>query len=203
MLFRELQQSAAQFNCSLQENGPDRYLLWRGPTQIGEIIGQSIYTQAGQILDAGLREKFQSVLEMYRAYEKAPPLEANSLDPANGFRLLAEYNGVVLAMSDSSIYGPQCATWERTYNGECLWQGHYFNSNYPLAKHDFVVRSGLISEERLMSKEDAAAVAHLIEYVQEAGGPDTADGEEEIRRLEEKILSIAPEISGQSAGPSM
>ncbi len=68
------------------------------------------------------------VKEYMTTMEKSPSLEASALD--NEFRLLAEFNGAVLAGRETQ-HGYKFVTW-----------GHYYLDNYSDAKQDFAVRGG-------------------------------------------------------------
>lgn len=204
MLINELQRTAAAYGCSLQEKpGEQRLLIYRDSRYLGQIVEREVYQKGGESIDDGLKEKISSILEMYDAFGNAPPLAADGLDEREGYRLLAEYRNTVLAMKDSDTFRPECVTWERTPDGNELFQGHYFADNYDAAKKDFAVRSGLISQDELFSKEELAAISHAIDCVQEVGGFDDMDTEAEMNRLNEKLYLLAPELfKPQEAAPS-
>ncbi len=69
-------------------------------------------------------------------------LEVAALDEE--FRLLAEFNGTVLAGRETQ-HGYQFVTWERGYDGTGVMWGHYYLDNYSEAKQDFAVRGGFRS----------------------------------------------------------
>ena len=106
------------------------------------------------ILDR-IREMARSTREYMTLLEQAPPLVAEGL--SEGFQLLAEFNGTVLA-GHMTRYGAQFATWEWVRNKTSLWQGHYYDPNghpdsYQSAKRDFAVRSGLLPANALFNQE--------------------------------------------------
>lgn len=92
--------------------------------------------------------------------ETAPPLKASGLD--DGFKLLAEYNGCVLAGRYSeSNQGVQFVTWEWGYDKNGLYHGHYHGNNYDGAKEDFAQRSGLVDKHRLFNDEQLTSLYRI------------------------------------------
>ena len=89
------------------------------------------------------------VNEIIRAWEKSPPMPFKDV---SNFRLLAEYNNVVLAARDDNDkgYGFHFVTWEYGYNRNGVCYGHY-TTDYIGAKEDFAIRSGLVKKEKLVS----------------------------------------------------
>lgn len=194
MLIHELQRAAADYGCSLQEEQKG-YLIFRDSRFIGQIVGQEFIRKVGETIDSGLLKKFCTIFEMYDAFENAQPLEADGLERQEGYRLLAEYNHIVLAMKDSYQYRPECVTWGRSLDGKNVFQGHYYAENYDAAKKDFAVRSGLISKDELFSKEELTAISHAIDCVQEMGDFNDIDEETVVKTLSLKLPRLAPELS--------
>ena len=91
-----------------------------------------------------------------RQMAAAPPLLAEGL--SGNYRLLAEYNGAVLA-GHQTRYGVQFITWDRLQDGT-LWQGHYFNAGEGIdaAKRDFTARSGLVPAALLFTREQLSVI---------------------------------------------
>ena len=83
------------------------------------------------------------VLEYLTGLEQAPPLIADGL--GDGFKLLCEFNGTVLAGKEIPGLGNQFVTWQRDFDGSGLSHGHY-HDDYPTAKEDFVERSRLVNK---------------------------------------------------------
>lgn len=80
----------------------------------------------------------------------APFLTASGLE--GDFRLLAEFNGTVLA-GHPTRHGVQFVTWQRDHDGSGLCYGHYFSpQDYAAAKQDFDVRSGLVRRGALFPR---------------------------------------------------
>ena len=106
-----------------------------------------------------------SVNEAAAAWEKAQAVPFADLKK---FRLLAEYNNVILAARDDTIYGRglHYVTWEYTYNRTGVIYGHY-TDDFNAAKEDFAGRSGLIAKEKIITREQAAEIVTVIENLME------------------------------------
>ncbi len=90
------------------------------------------------------------VKEYGNAMEKAPDFKVPSL--SQSYKLLAEYDNVVLAGRELNSGGFEFVTWRQNYNG--VEHGNYFGNNYSGAKEDFATRSGLVNEKKLFSDEE-------------------------------------------------
>ena len=141
--------------------------------------------QANEHLDAAC-DRAVDIVRTTAAYmkqmETAPLLEADGL--SEDYRLLAEFNGVVLAGHEQeSQYGVEFITWEWNNNRSGLWQGHYYDNNYEGAQQDFVERSGLIDQDRLFTNEQLAEIYRCIH--------ETLDSEYPITDSRREILQNA------------
>lgn len=105
-----------------------------------------------------------TVSEYMSIMESAPLLNASGLD--EDFKLLAEYNGSVLAgRASGEGRGVQFVTWEWGYDRKGLYHGHYYENNYIGAKEDFARRSGLVDEHRLFTDAQLTEVYRMAENV--------------------------------------
>ena len=100
--------------------------------------------------------------------EAAPPLTASGL--AGDYRLLADFNGVVLA-GHPTQYGVEFVTWERMPDRSGLNAGNYYGpsggtDSYTAAKRDFATRSGLIPRSALFDQKQLFAIFHCCVEVQ-------------------------------------
>lgn len=98
----------------------------------------------------------------------APQLTTNSL--TGDYRLLADFNGVVLA-GHPTRYGVQFVTWERSSDRTSLGSGHYYGpgggaDSYTAAKRDFATRSGLIPRSALFDQKQLIEIYHCSVEVQ-------------------------------------
>jgi hypothetical protein len=87
------------------------------------------------------------------------------VDDLPEFRLLSEYNNIVLAARDDTEHGHglHFVTWKYDYNRTGMYQGHY-TEDYSYAKEDFAVRAGLVPKEKLFTPEQAAEVKESLRY---------------------------------------
>lgn len=98
---------------------------------------------------AGITDEYMGQLDT------APFLKVGST--ANHYRLLAEFNGTVLAGCQTE-YGAQFITWWCSPDRASLDDGHYYGpgcgvDSYTAAKQDFATRSGLIPRSILASEQ--------------------------------------------------
>lgn len=132
--------------------------------------------------------------EYMRQMEVAPVLKADGLEEK--YKLLAEFNGTVLAGMHSKI-GVVFTTWDRTPDGEGLSHGHYFMEDYEGAKQDFATRSCLIPEQQLFSPEQMVEIYRCCADTLDAGFDLTYDQEKRIRSVQEQIGRCIPDIMEQ------
>ena len=92
-----------------------------------------------QVYETAIRTSAQ-VYEYIEAMASAPRLEAVGL--SEDFRLLAEFNGVVLAGQElERDWGYKFVTWRRDGNGTGVAHGNYYHNDYDGAKLDFACRT--------------------------------------------------------------
>ncbi len=142
---------------------------------------------------AGAPPLSRIVREIYdycSAYEKAPPLTANGLP--NKYRCFSEFNETVLAAKYIEEYGFEFVTWDRTYDGKSLWQGHYY-SDYAKAKEDFATRSSLVDQDKLFSADELKQIGKCVDFTMQNCGNLNFDDCENLRKLNEKISESLPE----------
>ena len=141
----------------------------------------------------------QMVKEYLTAIERAPLLKATALD--EDFRLLAEYNGAVLAVLDTK-YGYKFATWERDYEGTGVLNGEYYLDGYTEAKQDFAIRAGLIEKQRIFSDDQLFEIYRSISDTLDAGYDLTQKDEEKLSGIQKQIEGLLPDIKEQAAALS-
>jgi hypothetical protein len=108
-----------------------------------------------------VRPLVDRVNEIVTAWEKATALTVEKLEH---YRVLAEYNGVIMAARDATEtgHGFQFVTWRYNYDRTGLDNGFY-TGDYAAVKENFAQRSGLIPREKLFSHEQAAEIKTVIE----------------------------------------
>jgi hypothetical protein len=138
----------------------------------------------------------QMVKEYLTAMERAPLLKATALD--EDFRLLAEFNGAVLAVLDTK-YGYKFATWERDYEGTGVLNGEYYLDGYMAAKQDFAIRAGLIEKQRLFSDDQFFEIYRSINDTFDAGYNLTYMDEKKLSGIQKQIEGLLPDVKEQAA----
>lgn len=122
---------------------------------------------------------------------EAPELKADGL--GDGYQLLADFNGAVLA-GHPTPYGTQFVTWVWDFDRLGVSHGHYYEGNYQSAKQDFAVRAGLISRAQLFTPEQLTELYRATDYYLETGPePEVA----QIRALQDartKIEYVVPDL---------
>ena len=136
---------------------------------------------------SALHEKVAPFSEMVHEYvslmERAPLLQSDSGNDT--YRLLADFNGVILAGKEKGRYGYQFATWRHDASGTGFEQGHYFPDQYAAAKEDFACRAGLVEKGRQFSDEQLVEMSRCVK--------DTLDGDYELTEAQETLLEAVHE----------
>ena len=156
------------------------------------------FSEVGKDAFYALYHLNREVLDYCTAYEKAKPLIADGL--SENYRCLSEFNGTVLAAKHTE-YGFEFVTWDRTYDGNAVCQGNYFE-NYAAAKENFAARSGLIDKDKLFSTEELERIGKCVDFTMRHNGDLNFDDCECLKKLNEKISESLPEQQ-QSAAPEM
>jgi hypothetical protein len=117
------------------------------------------------------------------------------------FRMLAEYNNIVLAARDDTEHGHglHFVTWEYNYERTGMYRGHY-TEDYSYAKEDFAVRADLIPESKLIKPEQAAEIKASVEYRIKNDDHLTLAVEDILKDVTEKLERAYPAI-GKSEKP--
>ena len=98
-------------------------------------------------------------------------------------------------------YGFEFVTWDRTYDGNAVCQGNYFE-NYAAAKENFAARSGLIDKDKLFSTEELERIGKCVEFTMQNCDNLNFDDCECLKKLNKKISESLPEQQ-QSGSPEM
>lgn len=161
----------------------------RFPNDLRSMEASELYHQVAPIA--------QTVREYMLAVEQAPPLEAEGLD--GDFRLLAKFNGVVLAAEEMEHgLGYKFVTWEQSYDGQNLWQGHYFIDGYEKAKQDFAVRSGLADKYRMFTDEQLSEIYGCLLMRVEDSHDLTWKQQDVLWEITKNIEALLPDVYKES-----
>ncbi len=132
------------------------------PIQIDD-SGSVFYTMEDRDLALGMvRALSESVNEAIAAWDRGQPVPTGNVPE---FRVMAEYNNIVLAARDDTAqgYGFHYVTWEYTHGRTGLNRGNY-TEDFAFAKQDFAVRAGLLPKHKLLTPEQAASVRQAVAY---------------------------------------
>ncbi len=114
------------------------------------------------------------VWEYTTAMAAAPMLKADGLH--EGFYLLAEFNGVVLAGQElAQGAGYEFATWRRDGTGTGVCNGNYYTDGYAEAGLDFACRSGLVDRHRQFTDEQLTEIYRCVHETLDSGYPITGE----------------------------
>jgi len=156
----------------------------------------------GSEFDHLVRDEIQPAVrrvgEQFAAWERAPVAPFKDLD---NYRILNEYNNIVLAARDDSAlgygHGLHFTTWEYAYNREGFLFGHY-TTDYESAKEDFAVRCGLVNRYKMFSETELKLMRQGLVYLG-ANYPDlTTEQMTNVGKLIEKVEIIVPSIQERS-----
>ena len=138
------------------------------------------------------------VNEVAAAWERANPVPFENLSQ---FRVLADYGKAMLAARDDTELGRGLyfATWQYDYNRTGLEHGHYME-DYKTAKEDFSIRAGLISSDKIVTREQAAEIVTVIKNLIENDYDLylTYDKEFMLNEIIGNLRSAYPEIKSQN-----
>ena len=138
----------------------------------------------------------ETVSEYMKLMDAAPLLKAQGLDET--YRLLADFNGVVLA-GHSSRLGVQFVTWDWDYERTGVSQGHYMSNHYEAAKKDFAVRSGLVWKQQLFSPEHLTEIYRCVQDTLVHLYNLTYDREKCLGKIQEQITNLVPDLQQRIA----
>ena len=138
----------------------------------------------------------QTAEEVYayvEAIQTAPLLHASGL--SEKFHLLADFGGAVLAGRElGNGWGYQFVTWIWDHDRTGVSHGHYYEEDFQGAKHDFAVRSGLISKAQLFLPEELTQLYRATDYLLDEG-PEPEDGQlKALQTSRTKIEYTVPDL---------
>ena len=111
------------------------------------------------------------VNEIIMAWENSRDISFNG---AENFRILAEFNNVVLAARDDTAYGRGLyyTTWQYSYDRTGFDHGHY-TDDYNRAKEDFAVRAGLVDRNNMIPESERRTESETEHNNYEKSGKDS------------------------------
>ena len=134
-------------------------------------------------------------MKYMKLLETAPPLKAESL--ADGYRVLAEFNGTVLA-GKKTLLGAQFVTCAWDYDRRGVSNGHYYMEDYQTAKEDFTFRSGLMAREQVFDRERLEELRQAAQGFLCGEGPASYRQEFRCQRILDQIRSPVTRTEAKS-----
>ncbi|MEN3005976.1 hypothetical protein [Dehalobacterium formicoaceticum] len=159
--------------------------IWHSREEINAAMQKLVYNT--------LRPIQSNAVEMTAAWDKAAPMPIKDVAE---FRLLSEYNNIVLAARDDGDYGVHFVTWQYSYNRKGVGQGHY-TTHYEDAKKDFATRSGLIREKELFEPEQLKQIYSALLFQGKNDDELTFDTEQKLHDVIEKLENICPNLKNK------
>lgn len=175
---------------------------WNGKPVCRITSSGTIRYKPHEIADQIMENALQRVIriteitnEYLRLMQEAPPLSADGLE--GDYRLLAEFNGVVLA-GHQTRFGVQFVTWERDNDRTGVHHGHFMDHHYEAAKQDFVTRSGLVDQHRLFTDEQLVEVYRSIYETLDSDYPITDNRrkllESAVKQIEQTVCNLEESV---------
>jgi hypothetical protein len=159
--------------------------------------GVSYYAEHDLLVIHQIKPLADKVREMVSAWERGQPAPFEDL---SHYRILNEYNGVVLAARDDSKFGYghglHLTTWEYSHDRAGFQHGHY-TTDYEAAKEDFAVRCGLVDKNKMFDETEMKLIRQGLVHLG-ANFPDlTAEQNTLLGKVVERIEMIVPEIEAR------
>ncbi|MCM1364514.1 MAG: hypothetical protein NC215_06000 [Ruminococcus sp.] len=189
---RELLRQLPKFDCTGQmynESGKLHISANGIPLGIAGKKNELYWNQDGQIRDsyrstlASISDAANSIREYVSLYEASPPLGIVDLPE---YRRLSEYGNTVLGAMYSEQHGFMFSTWHQNKERNYVIHGDY-SADYAYAKKSFVIRSGLVDENLMITFEEAENLYRCIDYVRENCETLTYDQEQQLKELTRKL----------------
>jgi hypothetical protein len=145
----------------------------------------------GNISMNTIRPLVDAVNESYAAWDNSKAMPFKDLKQ---FRILAALNNIMLAARDDTELGRglHFVTWRYNQDQTGVDNGFY-TEDYTAAKESFAIRSGLVSQNKLFTQEQAAEIKAAIEYCIENNGDMTIRTEDELKTAAAKLRAAYPE----------
>jgi len=137
--------------------------------------------------------------EIVDAWEKAPVVPVENI---SHFRVLAEYNSVMLAARDDSNkgfdYGFEFVTWRYDRDRLSLEHGNY-TTDFEAAKEDYAVRCGLINRNKMFNETELKLIHQGLVHLGVDYPHLTTEQMTNIGMTIEKIEMLVPAIRDRDA----
>lgn len=137
------------------------------------------------------------VREYTSAMAAAPRLEAAGLH--EGFHLLADFDGIVLAGREmAGGLGYEFVTWRWSADRGSVTNGNYYHDDYDGAKLDFACRAKLVQDNRQFTDRQLTEIYRCIHETLDSGYPISREREDLLiaaaNRIESSVDDLAERV---------
>ena len=138
------------------------------------------------------------VNEMLAAWENS---RTSPFIELSQYKVLAEYNNIVLAARDDGEYGRGLffATWEYDKDGAGVHAG-YYTEDYADAKESFATRSGMVQKSKIITEETAADIKAAVDFCRL--NTSDFDLEKRLQKINATLCHVYPAIIKEKELPS-
>ena len=152
------------------------------------------YGEHDHLVDTTILPMSEKVNEIIDAWENAPALTPQGL---SSYRVLAGYNGVILAARDDSEkglgYGFEFVTWKSDHDRTGVILGNY-STDYEAAKEDFATRCGLVNRYKMFNETELKLIRQGLVHLGADYPHLTAEQMTNVGKLIEKVEIIVPAL---------
>ena len=195
----EMQRKALRYGCTTEYNAESNLLncSYNGiPLLSVTDKGYLTYKQQ-DLIDPEMRNAFfrmiddaEVVREYVRLYESGQQMKPKDVRNSRKF---AEYGDVVFAGMYSQKYGFMFCSWRQSDGGRYLVHGNY-SPDYLSAKEKFAVRAGLISENKIFTRDEATELFKCAAFARDHCETLTYEQDRSLMFLMEKLQDAYPHL---------
>ena len=195
----EMQRKAHHYGCTTayDEESQRLNIAYNGVQLAGITAEGYMHYKNQDLTDPEIREVFTHILdevdtvrEYVGIYESAPQMKPKDV---KNYRKFAEYGDVVFAGMYSQKHGFMFCSWKQSDGGRYLAHGDY-SPDYLSSKENFAVRAGLVSEDKVFTKEEAAELFKCAAFARDNCESLTYEQDRNLMFLMEKIQDAYPEL---------
>lgn len=137
----------------------------------------------------------QRTLDACRAWEHGRDMPGKNAG-VEDFRLLSEFNSVVLAARDDGPRGLHLVTWELGHDHSSLNHGHYHTS-FTNALEDYATRAGLVPQAQIIDPANAPVLYKALQTM-ENNYWLTKDHEKQVNALCSQLRQLDREVADKA-----
>ena len=195
----EMQRKAQHYGCITSYDEADKLLLisHKGVHLTAINPEGFMFYNSKDISDPDTREVFlhlvddaETVREYVGLYERSPHMKPKDVQ---NYRKLSEYGDVVLAGMYSQKHGFMFCSWRQSDGGKYLAHGDY-SPDYLSSKENYAVRAGLVSKDKLFTKEEAEELFKCAAFARDNCESLTYEQDRGLMELMEKLQTTYPHL---------